>query len=239
MKVLLIGPDLEENLSLGYLASSLGQAGYETDLQSYNGETDIDGILRKLPEADIAGLSLTYQAKAKEYLHLSTVIKEHSSDIRIIAGGHYATCAARDILIHHPEIDIIVLHEGEQTIVELAELYDHRNRSLASVAGIAYRQDDEVFVTSPRRNTKAYILAGVPTAYLLGSRGCLNSCTYCCISTLHKFAPGKKFRQRKPEQIAREMSELYYQRGVRHFVFHDDNFLVPRLDQNFLRLEEL
>ncbi len=237
---------------MGYLASSLEQAGHEADLQSYNGETDIDGILKKLLEADIASLSLTYQAKAKEYLHLATVIKKHASDISIIAGGHYATCAARDILIHHPEIDIIVLHEGEKTIVELAELYEHQNRSLESVAGIAYRQDDDVFVTSPRRkiedldslpfprrNNKAYILAGVPTAYLLGSRGCLNSCTYCCISTIHNYAPGKRFRQRKPEQIAREMAELYNQRGVRHFVFHDDNFLVPRLDQNLSRLEEL
>jgi hypothetical protein len=81
--------------------------------------------------------------------------------------------------------------------------------------------------------------AGVPVAYLLGSRGCIGSCTYCCITTLHRLAPGKCFRRRSPERVADEMAALYRERGIRQFVFHDDNFLVPSPARNHERFEAL
>ncbi len=49
-------------------------------------------------------------------------------------------------------------------------------------------------------------------------------------------APGKRFRQRSVEGIADEMAALYHQRGIRQFVFHDDNFLVPSVAINDARL---
>jgi anaerobic magnesium-protoporphyrin IX monomethyl ester cyclase len=71
---------------------------------------------------------------------------------------------------------------------------------------------------------------------MMGSRGCYGSCAYCCITTLHQLAPGKRFRQRNGEGIADEMGVLYHERGTRQFVFHDDNFLVPSDSFNHARL---
>jgi hypothetical protein len=99
--------------------------------------------------------------------------------------------------------------------------------------------DDIDTLTPPVRGAKPYLLAGVPTAYLIGSRGCLHSCTYCCISTLHRLAPGRALRQRTTGNLAAEMADLYHSHGVRHFVFHDDNFLVPSASANLQRLESL
>ncbi|MHB8879398.1 MAG: B12-binding domain-containing radical SAM protein, partial [Myxococcaceae bacterium] len=120
------------------------------------------------------------------------------------------------------------------------------------VSGIALREGGRPRLTPPRpiladldtlplpdRSGPARLLAGVPTAYLMGSRGCVNRCDYCCITTLHRLAPGRRFRQRAPESVAQEMAGLYHHQGVRQFVFHDDNFLVPNYAHNVRRIEAL
>ena len=91
----------------------------------------------------------------------------------------------------------------------------------------------------PDRSGPTRLVVGVPSAYMMGSRGCISSCDYCAISTLHSLAPGKRFRQRDPEKIADEMAWLYHDRNVRQFVFHDDNFLVPSVSKNLERIEAL
>ena len=120
---------------------------------------------------------------------------------------------------------------------------------MPEIPGIAYRDAQKVQFTNPRRtadNLEAlpfpdrrgpiHLLAGVPTSYMMGSRGCYGNCAYCCITTLHQLAPGKRFRQRSVPDIADEMAALYYERGTRQFVFHDDNFLVPSEAFNHARL---
>src|SRR6185369_4780521 len=89
----------------------------------------------------------------------------------------------------------------------------------------------------PDRSGPSRLVAGVPTVYIMGSRGCIRSCDYCCITTLHRVAPGPRFRQREPEKVVEELSLLYRDRGVRQFVFHDDNFLVPSPKENLYRLD--
>ena len=121
---------------------------------------------------------------------------------------------------------------------------------LPKITGIAYREDDQVRFTPqrrtlddldtlkfPERSGRIHTIAGVPTSFLMGSRGCYENCSYCCITTLHNLAPGKKFRQRSVELIADAMAELYRERGTRQFVFHDANFLVPSVAHNQARIE--
>jgi hypothetical protein len=74
---------------------------------------------------------------------------------------------------------------------------------------------------------------------MMGSRGCQSACDYCCITTLHRLVPGRRFRQRTPDAIADEMASLYHTRGVRQFVFHDDNFLVSSVPRNLERINAL
>jgi anaerobic magnesium-protoporphyrin IX monomethyl ester cyclase len=252
MNVLLVGPDFEENLSIRYLISSLRAAGHEVTFAAFDGPKDVDQVLGAIAGADLVGLSMCFQVRAREFLGLARAVRAARPDLGIVAGGHYASCAARDLLQHHPEIDLVVLHEGERTLVEIADLGALSSERLASIQGIAYREGGEIRTTAPRhmvedldtlplpdRSGRVRTQAGVPVAYLLGSRGCFGSCTYCCITTLHRMAPGKCFRRRSPERVADEMVALYRERGVRQFVFHDDNFLVPSPPQNHQRLDAL
>jgi radical SAM superfamily enzyme YgiQ (UPF0313 family) len=250
MKVLLAGPDYEENLSIRYLSASLLDAGHDTTLAAFNLPSDIMPVAGAAEDAEVVGLSMCFQARAKEFLHLAQVIKSRDPRKLIVAGGHYASCAAEQILIHHPEIDIIVIHEGEKTLAEIADAVPHLEQLLPQIPGIAYRNggkqvrftnrrptlDDLDALPFPDRRGPVHSIAGVPTSYVMGSRGCYGRCAYCCITTLHEMAPGKRFRQRQVESIADEMAALYRERGTRQFVFHDDNFLVPSEAMNHARL---
>jgi anaerobic magnesium-protoporphyrin IX monomethyl ester cyclase len=252
MRVLLVGPDLEENLSLRYLASSLRAAGHEPRIAAFDTAADAPAVLAAAASADLVGLSMCYQIRAREFLALAADLKRAAPDRPVIAGGHYASCAASALLDHHPELDLIGVHECEQTIALLASLPAWREEEFAKLPGLVYRAGGKVVRTAPRaaladldelpwpeRSGPARLMAGVPTAYMMGSRGCLNACDYCCITTMHRMVSGKRFRQRSPENIADEMAFLYHERGVRQFVFHDDNFLVPSVERNLERIDAL
>jgi anaerobic magnesium-protoporphyrin IX monomethyl ester cyclase len=252
MNVLLVGPDFEENLSIRYLSAALQAAGHRATLAAFNGPAQIPEIASAAANADLVGLSMCFQSRAGEFLELARLIKSAHPTKRIVAGGHYASCAAGPLLAHHPEIDLVVIHEGERTLVEIADAGAELAGRLPHIPGLAYRDGAGVHWTAPRptlddldtlpfpdRTGPARLIAGVPTAYLMGSRGCFGKCAYCCITTLHRLAPGKRFRQRRPERIADEMAVLYHERGVRQFIFHDDNFLVPWATANHERLAAL
>jgi anaerobic magnesium-protoporphyrin IX monomethyl ester cyclase len=252
MRVLLVGPDLEENLSLRYLASSLRAAGHEPQIAAFESASDSALVVAAASDVDLVGLSMCYQVRAGEYLALARSIKQAYPERRVIAGGHFASCAARDLLDRHPELDLIVIHEGEETIAQLASLAGWTDAALAKIPGLVHRHQGGLAKTEarpaladldrlpwPDRSGPARLMAGVPTAYMMGSRGCLSACDYCCISTMHRMVSGKRFRQRSPEDIVEEMAFLYHDRGVRQFVFHDDNFLVPQIERNLERIEAL
>ena len=249
MRVLLAGPDFEENLSIRYLASSLQAKRHETSLAVFNSADDVEAVAEQAGEAEIVGLSVCFQSRAQEFLTLARRIKQLHPGKLIVAGGHYASCAAEALMEHHSELDIIVIHEGEQTLAEIVAAANLKD-DLPKITGIAYREDGQVRFTPkrrtlddldtlpfPERRGRIHSIAGVPTSFLMGSRGCYENCAYCCITTLHNLAPGKKFRQRSVELIADEMAELYRDRGTRQFVFHDDNFLVPSVAHNQARIE--
>jgi anaerobic magnesium-protoporphyrin IX monomethyl ester cyclase len=50
-QVALVGPELEENLSLRYLASSLTAAGFDCEIVPFNSSNDLAGVLAALLEA--------------------------------------------------------------------------------------------------------------------------------------------------------------------------------------------
>lgn len=249
MRILLVGPDYEENLSIRYLSASLLSGGHDTILAVFNSPVDTSAVANAAQGADLVALSMCFQARAREFFGLAQRIKSRDPEKVVVAGGHYASCAAEPLLANHPEIDIVAIHEGEKTLVEIADAMPHLRGLLPEIAGIAYRDGQRVRFTEPRpmledldalpfpdRRGPVQWIAGVPTSYVMGSRGCYGSCAYCCITTLHRLAPGKRFRQRDVERIADEMAALYQERGTRQFIFHDDNFLVPSEAANHARI---
>ncbi len=70
MRAVLVGPTIEENLSIAYLASALRQAGHEAKIISFVRDTDAPAvagcILAEQPQ--LVGLSMTFQSRGRGFL---------------------------------------------------------------------------------------------------------------------------------------------------------------------------
>jgi radical SAM superfamily enzyme YgiQ (UPF0313 family) len=249
MDVLLIGAEVEENLALRYLGASLKAHGHTPRYAAFDNPGDapraVAEALRTTP--GLIGLSSTFQFRAKQFGALATAIKEAGVKAPIVAGGHFPTFAYAEMLDAFPALDAVARHEGEDTIVELAD-----KKPFAGILGLAYRDDGKVVCNAPRplatdldaiphpdRFGEPQLHLGIPAAFLVGTRGCYGHCTFCCIHAYLKEAGGPKYRARSPADVADEMAELRRGRGARMFVFHDDDFFTRDHARDLARVTAL
>jgi len=255
MKIALVGPELEENLALRYINASVARAGHEARIFDFHAPEQINEIARAIiaHKVDVVGLSMVFTARAREFVDLALHLRELGFAGHITAGGHFASFHARELLEDYGAIDSIVHGEGEETLVELLDSLDHPDR----VAGVSWRSaDGEIRSTGPRCNSDdldglarptrdpghCHDYLGLRIANILSGRGCYGNCRFCSIVAWHKQNGGRRFRQRSVESLASEMIDLYHERDVRIFNFHDDNFFMPTREANlerFGRLKEL
>jgi len=234
--VLLIGFQNQGNLGLGYLASSVKQYGYQVETLDFEREPEeILRVARQLKPI-LIGFSLIFQFYIRRFGELIRYLRDQGFNCHMTMGGHFPSLSYSATLALVPELDSVVLFEGEMTLVELvAALSNHED--WRSVRGIAYRQGGEVVATPlrpliqdldqlpyPERNYQPMTVLGRTIMPLLASRGCARTCSFCSIHTFYRAAPGKVVRTRKPAQVVREMRSLYDQRGVTIFLFQDDDF---------------
>lgn len=251
MKVALVGAELEENLGLRYLHSSIEKKRHRAEIFDFHTQSQISAVVAEILKfnPELVGLSMVFTGRAREFVELAKALRETSFTGHITAGGHFASFHARELLTGFEAFNSIVHGEGEETIVDLIEHLSQPGK----VMGISYRdRNGTVQRTPPRPNPDdldtrpfpsrpAYFQSylGLPIANMLGSRGCYGNCHYCSITAWYKQNPGKRFRQRSVENIAREIAQLYHQRGVRIFNFHDDNFFLPSISQTVARFTAL
>ena len=259
--VALVGPEVEENLSLRYLAASLEREGIRCELFPFDASGDLPTLVAALcaePRPPVVALSLSFQWRALDVLALAVALREQGFRGHITGGGHFASFTWRELLEDFPELDSLCRFEAEQTLCELVmavlrDASDAGRPGFWDVPGIARRDaDGRGVLTTPRRpptlarlpwpdrrGPAAHCL-GHPIAPLVGSRGCYGNCSFCCITTLHRqSSPSDRHRLREVDDIAAEMAELQRQRGTEIFIFHDDNFFLPRHDESLERITAL
>jgi radical SAM superfamily enzyme YgiQ (UPF0313 family) len=251
-KVALIGSEFEENLSLRYLAAAATREGFESVLIPFNEADAADHVVCQVIAADplVTGISIPFQLRARESLALTDRLRAAGSRCHITLGGHFATFESENILRNFPAVDSIVRHEGELTLRELCRRLV-RDEPLAPLEGAIVRTaggwvdggkrrlpplDELPF---PDRRGAPHDVMGISAAPIVGSRGCYADCSFCCIYAWADNADGARYRRRSVESIVEEMRAEYVGRGVRLFIFHDDNFFVPRPEQNVQRYARL
>jgi anaerobic magnesium-protoporphyrin IX monomethyl ester cyclase len=238
MRAVLLGPNQQENLALQYLAAAARQAGHEARLVAFNSRTDIANATKAVIELgpDIVGIAMQFQHSIGDGLQLARTLREAGFAGHLTCGGHVATfCYAE--LLRDGAFDSVVRHEGERTFAELLDVLAD-GRSPAGLAGLVWREADGMSIGPPRplandldslpwpeRQPNAYLVAGIPIAFLLTSRGCTEACSYCSISAFSRDAAGPAFRLRAPEAVAQEVEHLY-QGGARAFFVQDDLFVL-------------
>ncbi|MFT3711477.1 MAG: cobalamin-dependent protein [Archangium sp.] len=253
--VALVGPEIEENLSLRYLASALKRVGVHSEILAFNDGGQLNAVASKILSASTApvlvGISMAFQWRAPDMLALAVALRENGYQGHITLGGHFATFAAREVLSDFPEVDSVCRQEAEETLVELVACL-REGKPWSALSGVAVRGllgpqlNDLRHVPElsklawPDRRGEPAAAFGHRIAPLVSTRGCYANCTFCCIAAWHEQAlPGKRYRERPLEDVADEMASLHHDRGIDIFVFHDDNFFLPSGVKNAARIDSL
>lgn len=165
---------------------------------------------------------------------ISKIIREKfGTNVTIIYGGPHASGLPEESL-KTTEVDIVVVGEGEGTIVEIVE-----QKPLSDIKGICYKEGDKVISTPSRdlikdldslpfpaldlyklekyRNPR-FVSRGTPTVNLQTSRGCAWKCSYC-----NKNISGRFYRIKSPERVIDEIKHLI-KLGAGEFRVVDDQF---------------
>jgi anaerobic magnesium-protoporphyrin IX monomethyl ester cyclase len=238
-KVLLIGFQDQDNLGLRYLMSAVNSVGHEAEIVTYR--SDADAILQSIrhEKPDVVGFSLIFQYMAPDFGRVIQALRDVGITAHFTMGGHYASFEPSEILKRIPGLDSVVRFDGEVTLVKLLNCLGS-GADWRSLPGLAFRLSSGEIQTAPLarvvedldnlplpdRRSIDYEGHPMPTASILGSRGCPWDCSFCSIRPFYEEQGGPLRRLRAPRAVVDEMLDLHRNRGVPLFLFQDDDFLA-------------
>lgn len=244
---------LSEPLGLQYLASYLRENGHSVSiidgLTSWRTSEEVVGeILKANPK--IVGFTITFQEYIQENLRVASILVKSGLNAHITMGGHFPSACHEMLLKNFSQIDSIIRHEGEVTLLELLQELEHPNR-WTKISGLTYRYKDKIHVNPPRDLISnldnlpfpsrdflpGLVSKGFRKAAILASRGCYGQCRFCSVCAFYRSAGGAVWRGRSPKNVVEEMMDLVEAYGINYFQFLDDNFFGPGRD-GVLRAEE-
>jgi len=269
MKVLLINPPQTfypgseppaGNLPLGimYIAAVLEKAGYKVEIldafitdspfrkignkmeAGMTYEKIMDEIKRRKP--DIAGISNPFTSQVENTIRTADIVKDVDSDILTVVGGPHVTAVPVEFLGQARNVDIVVIGEGEYTMLDIARFFEGYKR-ITQVQGIAYKKDDKLVLNPPRPLIKNLDELPYPAYHLvemeqylnpkkieyrsfkdraipmITSRGCPFNCIFCSVH-LHM---GKAFRAHSASYVVNHIEHVVNKYRVKTIYFEDDN----------------
>lgn len=230
---------------LGYIGSLLLQEGYDVkiidgQLHNYNAQELTDQIEKE--NADFVGFTATTYNRFKAIEAIKEVKKR--LNVPILVGGCHFSPTAEDCLKNVPEIDYVIVNEGEFTTLELLNKLSN-NEPINEVRGLVYREGNQIVRTSLRDWIKDLSKEIPPTNWelfeldkykhtlevvgttgksigIMTSRGCPQNCVFCSSPKFWK----RKVRFRYPIEIVDELELLHKKYGYSYFDFYDDTLTV-------------
>lgn len=224
-------------LHLVYLAGAMRAGGHDPliyDAMTKDaGYPEIEKKIRETKPDMVATTAMTCTSPdAAKILELA---KQIDPRIITVCGGIHASFMYEEMFGLSDAIDYVVMGEGEDTIVELADCLQSGG-DMSSVKGIAHRKDGKI-VANPKRpfrqsldnmpmgwdlldwdDYKYFMVENSRLAAIATSRGCDKDCTFC---SQQKFWEGT-WRSRSPEDLIREVSSLYHDFGANVILLTDD-----------------
>lgn len=250
MKIMLILPKFETHiitppLGLGYLASSLRNAGHKVILLDCNlkniSPTKFSLILKK-EKPDIVGVNAmtTYYSEALKYINEA----KKQNIITFLGGPHITALPERSL--KESNADFIFVGEAEKSIVELVNALENK-KNYKNIKGIGYKDKNKLIINKrpdlienldslpmpawDLMNPEGYPIAPhgafvkrFPVAPVITTRGCPFNCTFCASKCIWM----QRLRFRNPQKVVDEIEMLHKKFNVKEFHFEDDNFTANK-----------
>jgi radical SAM superfamily enzyme YgiQ (UPF0313 family) len=233
-------------IGLMYVASALEKTGFEVEM--------LDNYLMKKPTQEVAELVAKTQpaivgitcgsATYPRTVETAKAIKAAKPDCKIVVGGWHASYVP-DSLLDNPEIDYVVMGEGERAITQLAIAITSGNEAQAlTIPGVACRKKGNIIKNPPQfienmdeipyparhllplelYDRTIEFLDVKPADVMSISRGCVFNCGFCETRKLW----GNICRGFSPKRVIGEIQDLKQRYGTRGIYFINDNFTLRK-----------
>jgi anaerobic magnesium-protoporphyrin IX monomethyl ester cyclase len=275
-KILLVQPpsysnnvrsDMNPNVPLGiaYIAATLEKEGYQVKMldafiEDWHRETrvtpeiirvgmsfeDIKAVIAA-EAPDVVGVTSMFTFQRQNAHKIATLAKEVDPSIIVVFGGAHPT-AAPEMVLPDPNVDVIVLGEGDNSTVPLLQTIE-TGGDLRDLDGIAFRNGSDLVINEKRQQItdldslpfparhllpmEKYFSAGVRhggfsrrdrATSMITSRGCQYRCNFCTAFKVFTRLP----RIRSVGNVMAEIKELVTKYGVNEIFFEDDQFLAKQ-----------
>ncbi|WP_243291734.1 B12-binding domain-containing radical SAM protein [Bacillus sp. FJAT-47783] len=189
----------------------------------------VTDLFRKKP--DVIGFSC-YIWNIEETIKVVKMLKKINPNLTIILGGPEVTYDTKEWMEKIPEVDFIVIGEGEETFKQLLNQL-HGDCNFAEVSGLSYRKNGTIMI-NPQRNkidlrqmpSPFRFKEDIPhlskrVTYIETSRGCPFSCQFC----LSSIEVGVRYFDR--EKVKEDIRYLM-KHGAKTIKFVDRTFNISR-----------
>jgi len=175
---------------------------------------------------DVIGVSVLHGNRWGA-IEIARIAKQLNPKTRVVFGGIGATFLWEHLLTHFPEVDVVVLGEGEWTFLNLVRHFEKKqDQAIAEIGGIAYRENGKILKTEEPGPMRDLDSLPIPAKHFIyphvsSSRGCAWNCAFCGSPQFW----GRNIRWRSPEKFVEEL-EMLFRKGVSFFYFSDDTFTL-------------
>lgn len=207
-------------------------------------EKEIENYLKK-EKFDLIGIPIFTNTVEDSYYTVN-FCKKVLPDVCIAVGGVHATILPIQTMKECPEINFLVIGEGEFTMGELADYLEGGKPRLSKIKGLVYRTKNGKIIKNDSRELianldelplPAYHLLDMfkyvphPTQYkvlpsfpVIAQRGCPFNCAFCGAHCVH----GRKTRIKSVAYLINEIEVLINKYGARGIHFQDSTFTINR-----------
>lgn len=244
-------------LGIASLAAFVREKGYLVDVvDSLSLNFQDEDIVRKVgmlrPKVvGFSALTMNYHRA----LACAREVRGSFPDILVILGGHHATIMPREIVRDADCFDLIVIGEGELTLLDILQKYKSlgfqraqllENLDLLSgITGIAYRGKQGVIVNKKRELIEDLDSLPFPARDLLPMRRyiplpnqylrlpvvhmtAIRGCPFSCSFCSNNAVFGRKIRAISPQRVVDEIEHVMNVYGAREISFWDDTMTANR-----------
>jgi radical SAM superfamily enzyme YgiQ (UPF0313 family) len=225
-----------------YLIAALERKGYRVDFRDYQ--------LNRFDEPFRTESLVTFMERSGDMLGVSCCsdllpfalaalerVKAGSPGKRIILGGVGPTGVAEQIVELFPFIDIVVVGEGERTLVDLVDIVDSVDfvDRVGLVPGIVFCRDGVAFRTASRPRIldldgepfPAFHVVDLGEYQVLGlvsARGCPFRCGFCDAAPFWEY----RVSRRSVDCVVREIKEIHSRFPGKNIQLYDETFTLSK-----------
>lgn len=244
-----------DHLGIAYLSACLKRAGHET-VAFFDPRICNDAVMHNRPLARLFNMEswvvdrildadvdlLAFSVVTDNFVtarRIAAKVRARRSIVTVFGGIHCTSIPYR--VVENPEVDYMIVGEGDEAVVDLADALDAGKREF-EIANVWYKDGNRVVSPPCRRLVenldalpfpdKDLFYNAAPKLYrarynTAASRGCPYSCTYCNNSLLRKLYQGKGHwrRRRSVDNVIAELRQALDKYHYRMVQFWDELFV--------------